>query len=235
MPPIELPAPCHLCGQTCIGRDGGTIRRRLVRTDYAATASDATGVVDDCPWWQCPYRAPRAAAPAVIEDQTSFAVVRSRADPETNDLPPDRHARTDAPMEALSLHPGKAQASADRDALRGAARRSRSGERYDVVHVPHALIATELDAHQEAGFAFGYEHAMETGRERLFDEADADPSADVLAGALRALAGIDLALAAAVAASLRHGYDLDRPLWNALRRQHRDLALPADPSPRSAP
>ena len=226
MPPIALPAPCHLCGQTCIARDHGTIRRRLVRTDYAATAPADAGVVDDCPWSQCPYRAPRAVPAAVIEEQTSFAVVRSR--------PADRDERTDAPMEALSLHPGKAQASADRDALRGTARRAGSGARYDVVHVPHALIATELDAHQEAGFAFGYEHAMETGRERLFDEADADPSMDVLTGAIRALAGIDAALAAAVAASLRLGYDLDRPLWNALRQQQRDLALPANPSPRSA-
>ena len=222
MPPIELPAPCHLCGQTCIGRDQGRIRRRLVRTDYAATA-DAAGL-DDCPWRQCPHHGRRAVPPAVIEDQTSFAVVRS-----ATDGPP-----TDAPMEAVSLHPVRDDARADRDALQSGLA-SPAGARYDVVHVPHALIATELDAHQEAAFAFGYEHAMETGRERLFDEADADPSTDVLTGAIRALAGIDQALPAAVAASVRLGYDLDRPLWAALRAQRRDAALPAASSPSTAP
>ena len=228
MPAIELPAPCHLCGQTCIGRDQGRIRRRLVRTDYAATAPDGAAGVDDCPWRQCPHGAARPAPPAVIEDQTSFAVVRgARRGPRRahgsaagGGLPPPRPRR----------RPGRSRRAPQRGALA-----ARSGERYDVVHVPHALIATELDAHQEAAFAFGYEHAMETGRERLFDEADADPAADVLTGTVRALAGIDRALAAAVAASLRHGYDLDRPLWHALRQQRRELALPADPSPGNAP
>ena len=48
---------------------------------------------------------------------------------------------------------------------RGAARTD-----YDIVEFPHTLIASQLDAAQEEGYGYGYEHAMASACERLRED-----------------------------------------------------------------
>ena len=98
---------------------------------------------------------------------------------------------------------------------------------YDVVEFPHALIASQLDAAQEQGYEWGYEHAMESACERLREDgalpaataalhrfADTHPA--LFADTIRYLFGVDRDIAAAVTESVRHGYALDAHLDAAL-------------------
>ena len=215
---IPLPAPCHLCGQTCLSNRGGRIVRRLDRADLGSPAARTDA--GPCPWRQCPHRPSGHAVPPVIEDQRSYAVVASAWPPEAR------------PPVALSLHPVRAAAEADRDRLaaafplprpRGAARAD-----YDVVEFPHALIASELDAAQEEGYGFGYEHALASARDRLREDGETPAAAAVLrrlaerhpapfAATVRHLFGVDADVAASVAESVRLGHCIDEPLDAALR------------------
>ena len=213
---IRLPAPCHLCGQTCLSSGRGNVVRRLDRADLGRPAErDA----DACPWQQCPHRPSGHVMPPVLEDQVSHGVVAST-------WPPG-----DRPPVVLSLHPVRAAAEADRDVLAAAppTPRARSAVRtdYDVIEFPHALIASQLDAAQEEGYGYGYEHAMESACERLREDGRlpaataalhslADRHPDLFADTVRYLFGVDRDIADAVTESVRLGYPLDGPLDGAL-------------------
>ncbi len=214
---IQLPAPCHLCGQTCLSSRRGRILRRLDRADLGRPAERTDA--DTCPWRQCPHRPSGHLMPPVLEDQVSFGVVAST-------WPPG-----DRPPVALSLHPVRAAAEADRDVLAATppTPRPRSAVRtdYDVVEFPHALIAAQLDAAQEEGYGYGYEHAMESACERLREDGRppaataalhslADRHPDLFADTVRHLFGVDRDIAAAVTESVRLGHPLDEPLDAAL-------------------
>ena len=214
---VRLPAPCHLCGQTCVSSRRGRVARRLDRADLgrAAERTDA----DACPWRQCPHRPSRFVPEPVIEDQLSYGVVAST-------WPPGNR-----PPVVLSLHPVRAAAETDRDILAAGAPvpRPRGAVRtdYDVVEFPHALVAAQLDAAQEEGYGYGYEHAMESACERLREDGRlpaataalhrlADRHPDLFAGTVRYLFGVDADIARAVVESVRLGYSLDGPLDAAL-------------------
>ena len=214
---VRLPAPCHLCGQTCVSSRRGRVVRRLDRADLGRDAERTDA--DACPCRQCPHRPSRFVPEAILEDQRSFAVVAST-------WPPG-----DRPPVALSLHPLRAAAEADRDVLAVAARmpRPRGADRtdYDVVEFPHALVAAQLDAAQEEGYGYGYEHAMESACERLREDGRlpaataalhclAERHPDLFAGTVRYLFGVDADVARAVVESVRLGYALDEPLDAAL-------------------
>ena len=220
MPRIPLPAPCHLCGQTCVSSRRGRVVRRLDRADFATPAEHTDA--DTCPWRQCPHR-PRGRPPTpVIEDQRSYGVVAAPWPPAAR------------PPVVLSLHPDRGAAESDRERLLliEAARPSPRTARqpridYDVVEFPHALIASQLDAAQEEGYEYGYEHGRETAREQLA-ETEPDPCAhtalrdladrhpQLLADTIRHLTGAARDIARAVAESVRLGYPLDPPLMRAL-------------------
>ena len=144
---IQLPAPCHLCGQTCVSSRRGRVTRRLDRADLGSPAERTDA--DTCPWRQCPHRPSGHLMPPVIEDQRSFGVVAST------------WPTTDRPPVVLSLHPVRGAAETDRDLLAAASPIPRPREvprtDYDVVEFPHALIAAQLDAVQEQGYEYGYE------------------------------------------------------------------------------
>ena len=231
MPRIPLPAPCHLCGQTCLSSRRGRVTRRLDRADLGRPAARTDA--DACPWRQCPHRPSGFVPETVLEDQRSFGVVAST-------WPPG-----DRPPVVLSLHPVRAAAETDRDLLAAASPipRPRGVPRtdYDVVEFPHALIASQLDAAQEDGYEWGYEHAMETACERLRDEGRlpaatatlrrlAERAPDLFAATIGALFGVADDIAAAVAASVRLGYALDEPLDAAL-----NAAAPAARPAKGAP
>ena len=214
---IRLPAPCHLCGQTCLSSRRGRVLRRLDRADLGRPAERADA--DACPWRQCPYRPSGHVMPPVLEDQVSHGVVAST-------WPPG-----DRPPVVLSLHPVRAAAEADRDVLAAASPmpRPRAAVRtdYDVVEFPHALIAAQLDAAQEEGYGYGYDHAMESACERLREDGRlpaataalhslADRHRDLFADTVRYLFGVDRDIADAVTESVRLGYPLDGPLDGAL-------------------
>lgn len=214
---IRLPAPCHLCGQTCVSQRRGHVVRRLDRADLGRPAERTDA--DACPWRQCPHRPSGHAMPLVLEDQQSFAVVVST-------WPPG-----DGPPVALSLHPVRAAAEADRERLAtaGPLPRPRDVPRmdYDVVEFPHALIAAQLAAAQEAGYEWGYEHAMESACERLREDGRlpaataalhrlADRHPELFADTIRHLFDVDRDVARAVTESVRLGYALDGPLDAAL-------------------
>ena len=217
MPRIPLPAPCHLCGQTCLSSRRGRVTRRLDRADFGRPAERTDA--DTCPWRQCPHRPSGFVHQPVLEDQRSFGVVAST-------WPPG-----DRPPVVLSLHPVRAAAETDRDLLAASSPlpRPRNAARtdYDVVEFPHALIASQLDAAQEDGYQWGYEHAMESACERLREDGRlpaatatlrrlAERHSDLFAGTIRFLFGVDADVAAAVAESVRLGYRLDEPLDAAL-------------------
>ena len=217
MPRIQLPAPCHLCGQTCLSSRRGRVVRRLGRADLGRPAERTDG--DTCPWRQCPHRPSGHVMPPVLEDQRSFAVVVST-------WPPG-----DRPPVVLSLHPVRGAAETDRDALAVASPvpRPRHVPRkdYDVVEFPHALIASQLDAAQEQGYEWGYEHAMESACERLREDGALPAATTMLhrfaerhpalfADTVRYLFDVDRDVAAAVTESVRLGYALDAPLDAAL-------------------
>lgn len=223
---IQLPAPCHLCGQTCVSSRRGRVARRLDRTDLGRSAERADA--DSCPWRQCPHRPSGFVPEPVLEDQRSFGVVAST-------WPPGDH-----PPVVLSLHPVRSAAETDRDLLAAASPipRPRHVPRadYDVVEFPHALIAAQLDAAQEQGYEWGYEHAMESACERLREDGRlpaataalhrlADRHPRLFAATIRYLFGIDSDVAAAVTESVRMGHPLDGPLDAALN------ALSADSNP----
>ena len=214
---IQLPAPCHLCGQTCLSSRRGRVVRRLDRADLGRPAERTDA--DACPWRQCPHRPSGHAMPPVLEDQRSFGVVATT-------WPPG-----DRPPVVLSLHPARAAAEADRDLLAAASPlpRPRGAVRtdYDVVEFPHALIASQLDAAQEEGYGYGYEHAMESACEALREDGAlpaataalhflAEGHADLFADTIRHLFGVDPEIARAVTESVRLGYALDQPLDAAL-------------------
>ena len=214
---VKLPAPCHLCGQTCVSSRRGRVVRRLDRADLDRPSERADAAA--CPWRQCPHRPSGHLLPPVLEDQGSFGVVASTWPP------------ADRPPVVLSLHPVRAAAEADRDVLAATSPRARPRGAvrtdYDVVEFPHALIAAQLDAAQEEGYAYGYEHAMESACERLREDgrlpaataalhrlAESHPA--LFAATVRYLFGVDDAVARAVAESVRLGYALDEPLDAAL-------------------
>ena len=214
---VQLPAPCHLCGQTCVSSRRGRVTRRLDSADFgrAAERTDA----DPCPWRQCPYRPSAVLPEPVIEDQRSFGVVASTWPPR------------DRPPVVLSLHPVRGAAEADRDRLATASPipRPRHVPRtdYDVVEFPHALIASQLDAAQEEGYEYGYDHAMESACERLREDGAlpaataalhrfADRHPGLFADTIRYLFRVDRDVAGAVTESVRLGYALDAPLDAAL-------------------
>ena len=223
---IRLPAPCHLCGQTCVSQRRGHVARRLDRADLGRPAERAD--TDACPWSQCPHRPSGHVLPPVLEDQRSFGVVAST-------WPPG-----DRPPVVLSLHPVRAAAETDRDLLAASSPlpRPRDVPRtdYDVVEFPHALIASTLDRAQEEGYGYGFEHAMESAREQLRDHGKlpaagaalrrlAERHPDLFAATVRHLFGVDRDIARAVTESVRLGHPLDEPLDAALN------ALAADPAP----
>ena len=214
---VRLPAPCHLCGQTCVSSRRGRVVRRLDRADLgrAAERTDA----DACPWRQCPHRPSAFVPEPVLEDQRGFAVVAST-------WPPG-----DRPPVALSLHPVRAATETDRDRLAAVAPLPRPRETartdYDVIEFPHALIAAQLDAAQEEGYGYGYEHAMESACERLREDGRlpaataalhhlAERHPELFATTVRYLFSVDEAVARAVTESVRQGYALDAPLDAAL-------------------
>ena len=214
---IQLPAPCHLCGQTCLSSRRGRVLRRLDRADLGRPAERTDAAA--CPWRQCPHRPSGHVMPPVLEDQVSFGVVAST-------WPPG-----DRPPVVLSLHPVRAAAEADRDVLAAAppTPRPRGAVRtdYDIVEFPHALIAAQLDAAQEEGYGYGYEHAMESACERLREDGRlpaataalhslADRHPDLFADTVGYLFGVDRDIAAAVTESVRLGHALDEPLDAAL-------------------
>ena len=214
---IQLPAPCHLCGQTCLSSRRGRVLRCLDRADLGRPAERTDA--DTCPWRQCPHRPSGHVMPPVLEDQVSHGVVAST-------WPPGGR-----PPVVLSLHPVRAAAEADRDVLAAtpATPRPRGAVRtdYDVVEFPHALIAAQLDAAQEEGYGYGYEHAMESACERLREDGRlpaataalhslADRHPDLFADTVRYLFGVDRDIAAAVTESVRLGHALDGPLDAAL-------------------
>ena len=214
---IQLPAPCHLCGQTCVSSRRGRVARRLDRADLGRPAERADA--DACPWRQCPHRPHGARIEPVWEDQRSYGVVAATSPPR------------DRPPVVLSLHPVRAAAEADRDVLADAspAPRPRGAQRadYDVVEFPHALIASQLDAAQEEGYVFGYEHAMESASERPREDGRlpaataalrrlADRHPRLFADTLGHLFRVDADIADAVTESVRLGYALDEPLDAAL-------------------
>ena len=215
---VRLPAPCHLCGQTCVSSRRGRVVRRLDRADLGRPAARTDAAA--CPWRQCPHRPPSGVAPEpVLEDQHSYGVVASQWPP------------ADRPPVVLSLHPVRAAAEADRDVLAAAppVPRPHGALRtdYDVIEFPHALIAAQLDAAQEEGYGYGYEHAMESACERLREDGRlpaataalhhlADRHPELFAGTVRYLFGVDEAIARAVTESVRQGYALDAPLDAAL-------------------
>ena len=214
---IRLPAPCHLCGQTCVSQRRGRVLRRLDRADLGRPAERTDAGA--CPWRQCPHRPSGHVLPPVLEDQRSFAVVAST-------WPPGGR-----PPVVLSLHPVRAAAETDRDLLAAASPlpRPRGVARtdYDVVEFPHALVAAMLDAAQEEGYEYGFEHAMESACEwlradgklpaataTLHDLAERHPM--LFAGTVQSLFDVDHDIAAAVTQSVRLGYPLDDPLSDAL-------------------
>ena len=214
---LQLPAPCHLCGQTCVSSRHGRVLRRLDRADLGRPAERTDA--DACPWRQCPHRPHDARIEPVWEDQQSYGVVASTWPPR------------DRPPVVLSLHPVRAAAEADRDVLAAASPvpRPRGAERtdYDVVEFPHALIASQLDAAQEEAYEYGYEHAMESACERLHDDGRlpaataalhriADRHPRLFADTVRYLFRVDREIADAVTESVRLGYALDAPLDAAL-------------------
>ena len=223
---IRLPAPCHLCGQTCVSQRRGRVVRRLDRADLGRPAERTDA--DACPWRQCPHRPSGHVPPPVLEDQRSFGVVAST-------WPPG-----DRPPVVLSLHPVRAAAETDRDLLAAAfpLTRPRDVPRtdYDVVEFPHALIASALDRAQEEGYGYGYEHAMESACERLREDGRlpaataalhrlAERHPELFTGTVRYLFDVDRDIARAVTESVRLGYALDAPLDAALH------ALAADTPP----
>ena len=225
---IQLPAPCHLCGQTCVSQRRGRVTRRLDRADLARPAERTDA--DTCPWRQCPHRPSGHVMPPVLEDQRSFGVVASTWPPR------------DRPPIVLSLHPVRGAAEADRDLLAAASPMPRPRDvprtDYDVIELPHALIASQLDAAQEEGYGYGYDHAMESACERLREDGRlpaataslhrfADRHPRLFADTIRYLFGIDRDVAAAVTESVRLGYALDAPLDAALNA----LAAAADREP----
>ena len=214
---IQLPAPCHLCGQTCLSSRRGRVTRRLDRADLGRPAERTDA--DTCPWRQCPHRPSGVVPEPVIENQRSFGVVASTWPP------------MDRPPVVLSLHPVRAAAETDRDLLAAASPipRPRHVPRtdYDVVEFPHALIASQLDAAQEEGYEYGYDHAMESACERLREDGRlpaataalhrfADRHPRLFADTIRYLFLVDADIAAAVVESVRLGYALDEPLDAAL-------------------
>ena len=223
---IQLPAPCHLCGQTCLSSRRGRVVRRLERADLGRPAERTDA--DTCPWRQCPHRPSGHAVPPVIEDQQSFGVVASTWPP------------SGRPPVVLSLHPVRGAAEADRDALATAAPlprpRGEARTDYDVIEFPHALLASQLDAAQEEGYEYGYEHAMESACERLREDGRlpaataalhrfADRHPRLFADTIRYLFGVDADVAGAVTESVRLGHALDEPLDAALN------AVAADAGP----
>ena len=220
---IRLPAPCHLCGQTCVSSRRGRITRRLDRADLSRPAERTDA--DTCPWRQCPHRPSGHVMPPVLEDQLSYGVVVST-------WPPG-----DRPPVVLSLHPVRNAAETDRDLLAAASPMPRPRhvprKDYDVVELPHALIASQLDAAQEEGYEYGYEHAMESACERLRENGRlpaataalhrlADKHPRLFGDTIRYLFGIDSDVGAAVTESVRLGYALDGPLDAALNALSRD-------------
>ena len=214
---LQLPAPCHLCGQTCVSSHRGRVVRRLDRADFGQSAERADAAT--CPWRQCPHRPHGARIEPVWEDQLSYGVVSSTWPP------------ADRPPVVLSLHPVRGAAEADRDILAAASpiSRPRGAVRtdYDIVEFPHALIASQLDAAQEAGYGYGYEHAMESACERLREDGRlpaataalhhlAEHHPRLFADTVRYLYGVDRDIADAVVESVRLGYALDAPLDAAL-------------------
>ena len=217
---IRLPAPCHLCGQTCLSSRRGRVVHRLDRADLGRPAERTDA--DACPWRQCPHRPSGVLPEPVIEDQRSFGIVASTWPPR------------DRPPVVLSLHPARTAAETDRDLLAAASPvpRPRDVPRtdYDVVEFPHALIASQLDAAQEEGYEYGYEHAMESACERLREDGRlpaataalhrfADRHPRLFADTIRYLFGVDRDIAAAVTESVRLGHALDAPLDAALNAQ----------------
>ena len=227
---LQLPAPCHLCGQTCVSSRRGRVVRRLDRADLGRPAERTDA--DACPWRQCPHRHHGARIEPVWEDQLSYGVAAST-------WPPG-----DRPPVVLSLHPVRDAAEADRDLLATSPPMPRPGRArtdYDVVEFPHALIASQLDAAQEEGYEYGYEHAMESACERLREDGRlpaataalhrlADRHPRLFADALRYLFRLDTDIADAVTESVRLGYALDGPLDAALNALAAD-AGPAETSP----
>ena len=220
MSSIRLPAPCHLCGQTCLSSRRGRVVHRLDRADLGRPAERTDA--DACPWRQCPHRPSGVLPEPVIENQRSFGIVASTWPPR------------DRPPVVLSLHPARAAAETDRDLLAAASPvpRPRDVPRtdYDVVEFPHALIASQLDAAQEEGYEYGYEHAMESACERLREDGRlpaataalhrfADRHPRLFADTIRYLFGVDRDIAAAVTESVRLGHALDAPLDAALNAQ----------------
>ena len=214
---IQLPAPCHLCGQTCVSSRRGRVTRRFDRADLGRPAERPAA--DACPWRQCPHRPSGHVVPPVLEDQRSFGVVASAWPP------------TDRPPVVLSLHAVRSAAEADRDLLAAASPipRPRHVPRndYDVVEFPHALVASQLDAAQEEGYGYGHDHGSESACERLREDgalpaataalhrfADRHPA--LFADTVRYLFRLDRDVADAVAESVRLGYALDAPLDAAL-------------------
>ena len=214
---IRLPAPCHLCGQTCVSQRRGRVLRRLDRADLGRPAERTDAGA--CPWRQCPHRPSGHVLPPVLEDQRSFAVVASTWPPGCR------------PPVVLSLHPARAAAETDRDLLAAASPLPRpqgvARTDYDVVEFPHALVAAMLDAAQEEGYEYGFEHAMESACEwlradgklpaataTLHDLAERHPM--LFAGTVQSLFDVDRDIAAAVTQSVRLGYRLDDPLSDAL-------------------
>lgn len=214
---IRLPAPCHLCGQTCLASRRGRVVRRLDRADLGRPPERTDA--DTCPWRQCPHRPSGHVMPPVLEDQLSYGVVTST------------WPAGDRNPVVLSLHPVRNAAETDRDLLAAASPipRPRHMPRtdYDIVEFPHALIASQLDAAQEQGYEWGYEHAMESACERLREDGRlpaataalhrlADLHPRLFADTIRYLFGVDREIADAVTESVRLGHPLDAPLDAAL-------------------
>ena len=201
---MDLPYPCNLCGHTSLARHDGAVRRRL---DGGVHAPSAKPAVDLCPWRQCPHRGDQPAVPLVIEEQTSFAVVR---------IPAVYGAHN--PIAAITLRGDYAAAAADARTLDEPADPDElPGHRHDVVALPHALIAATLARFQERGFKAGYEHGLAAAAERLLDWIHQSPFADRLPDLVERVFDVHPDVAVAVAASLRCGHALDPALCAALR------------------
>lgn len=217
---LKLPAPCHLCGQTCVSVLRGRVSRRMDRADLGAAAEPAG--TEPCPWRQCPHRPHRRQPRPVIEDQTSHGVVAAPWPP------------TSRPPTVVSLHPDRGAAESDRRRLALAQatlpQPQPSGQPridYDVIEFPHAVIASMLDAAQEEGYEHGYEHGRDAAREErsptpasgdsaqaaLRDLAERHPA--LFADTARYLTGTARSVAAAVAEGVRLGHGFDRALARA--------------------
>ena len=184
------------------------IRRRTGRTD-----------AHTCPWQRCPHRPSGHVTPPVLEDQASHGVVASTWPPGG---PPAGRAVAAPSARRRRGRPRRSRGCPPTPRPRGTVRSD-----YDVVEFPHALIAAQLDAAQEEGYGYGYEHAMESACERLRENGRLPAATaalhclarrhpDLFADTVRYLFGVDRDIAAAVTESVRLGHALDEPLDAAL-------------------